>query len=157
MKKVVWKNKYNNQLCITIPTGSDIKEGDLVDINKASIKKISYSSIVGDLFHYGHLHSIKFAKSISDLNVCGVVTDKVAEETRAKPIANLKERKGIISSLSCVDKVMTQRSRDPTENLKKLHEEYPDAKIILVHGSDWKYIPGSEYINKINGRIIQHP
>src|SRR3989344_6854702 len=52
---------------------------------------------------------------------------------------------------------MVQHSRDPTENLKRIHEEFPDAKIILVHGSDLKYVHGSDYIKKIGGRIVQHP
>ena len=79
MKRVVWKNKSNNQLCVTIPSASDIKEGDVVELNKSKIKKIAYSGVVGDLFHYGHLHSLQFAKSISDYSICGVFTDEVVE------------------------------------------------------------------------------
>lgn len=157
MKKRVWKNKSNGQLCVTIPKDSAIKEGDVVELKRKTVKKIAYSGVVGDLFHYGHLHSIEFAKSISDYNICGVFTDKAVEAYRAKPIANLKERKAIFSSLKCVDRVMIQQSRDPTENLKRIHEEFPDAEIILVHGSDWKYIPGSEYVKKIKGKVVQHP
>lgn len=157
MKKVVWKNKSNKQLCVTIPAGSDINEGDLVEIKKSRIRKITYSGVVLDLFHYGHLHSLQFAKSISDYNICGVLTDKAVEEYRARPIANLNERKAITSSLNCVDSVMIQHSRDPTENLKKIHEEFPDAEIILVHGSDLRYVHGSEYIKKIGGKVVQHP
>jgi len=157
MKKIVWKNKSNGQLCVTIPSSSDIEEGDAVEVKKAAIKKIAYSGVVADLFHYGHLKSIQFAKSISDYNICGILTDKAVEDYRTKPIANLKERKAIISSLNCVDRIMIQNSRDPIENLKKLHEEFPDAQIILVHGSDLNYVHGSSYIKKINGRIVRHP
>ena len=157
MKKIVWKNKSNGQLCITIPINCGINEGDVVELNKSRIKRISYSAVVADLFHYGHLHSIQFAKSISDYNICGVLTDEAVEKIKTRPIANLQERKAIISSLNCVDKVIVQQSKDPTENLKKIHEEFPDAKITLVHGSDWKYVHGSDYIKKIGGRIVQHP
>jgi len=157
MKKLVWKNKSNNQLCVTIPSGSGVTEGDTVEVNKTRIGKIAYSGVVGDMFHYGHLHSIQFAKSLSDYNICGVLTDKAVEEYRSKPIANLKERKAILSNLKCVDRVMVQHSRDPTENLKRIHEEFPDAEIILVHGSDLKYVHGSEYVKKINGKVVQHP
>ena len=34
----VWKNKGSNQLLITIPNISDIKEGDYVEVRKVSIK-----------------------------------------------------------------------------------------------------------------------
>ncbi|MCK5282796.1 MAG: adenylyltransferase/cytidyltransferase family protein [Nanoarchaeota archaeon] len=157
MKKRVWKNKSNGQLCVTIPNDSDIRDGDIVEINKASIKKIAYSGTVADLFHYGHLRSIQFAKSISDYSVCGVLTDKAVEKNRAKPIANFKERKAIITALKCVDRVMTQSDVDPTDNLRKLHEEFPEAKIMIVHGSDWKFVPGSDYVKSIGGDVIQHP
>lgn len=157
MKRVVWKNKSNNQLCLTIPSTSEIKEGDIVEVDKSIIKTIAYSGVVGDLFHYGHLHSIKFANSLADYNIVGVLTDKAVEEYRIKPLSNLKERKAIISSLNCVDRVVVQDSRDPTENLKKLHEEFPNAKILLVHGSDLKYVHGSEYVKTIGGDIVQHP
>lgn len=157
MKKTVWRNKSNGQLCITVPSSSGIKEGDLVDLEPTKIRRITYSSVVGDMFHYGHLHSLQFAKSLSDYNICGVLTDSIVEEYRVKPIANLKERKAIFSSLNCVDRAMIQNKRDPTENLKKIHEEFPDAEIILIHGADLNYVHGSDYIKKIGGKVIKHP
>ena len=96
MKGVVWKNKSNDQLCVTIPKNSEMQEGDYVEIKKSGIKRISYVGVVGDLFHYGHLQSIQFAKSVSDYNIIGVFTDEAVEEYRVKPISNLKERKAVI-------------------------------------------------------------
>ncbi len=157
MKKIVWKNKSNNQLCVTIPSSSEIKEGDIVEIKKTSLKRIAYLPIVGDLFHYGHLHAINFAKSISDYLVCGVLTDEAAEEIRVRPIANLKERKAVISELRPVDRVLIQTNIDPTSNLKKIHAEYKDAEIHLIYGSDWKEIPAEKYLSEIGGKVIRHP
>lgn len=157
MKRAVWKNKFNNQLCITIPKGSEVNEGDIVEVKKSQIKCISYMGVVADLFHYGHLQSIQFAKSLSDFNICGIITDEAAESYRIKPIANLQERKAVISSLNCVDKVMVQHARDPTENLKKIHEEFPNAEIILIHGNDLDDVHGADYIKEIGGAVVQHP
>ena len=39
MNKIVWANKSNGQLCVTIPKNSGIKEGDIVTIEKKKIKK----------------------------------------------------------------------------------------------------------------------
>ena len=119
--------------------------------------RIAYTGVVLDLFHYGHLQSILFAESISDLNICGIFTDEVVEEYRIKPITNLHERKAIADNLKCIDRVMVQYKRDPTENLKKIYEEFPDAEIILVHGDDLKFVHGSEYVKKIKGRLETHP
>ena len=48
MKKVVWENKSNKQLCVTIPKNSGIKSGDIVNIEKEKIKKIVYSKDNGE-------------------------------------------------------------------------------------------------------------
>jgi len=156
MKKIVWANKSNGQLCVTIPKGSGVKKGDIVTVEKEKIKKIVYTSVTGDMFHYGHLRLLQKANELGDFHICGVVTDEVIESYRgSKPIASLKERKTIISNLRCVDMIMVQNDLDPKENLKKIHEQFPNTKIILVYGSNWKKVPGSEYIKKINGEIIQ--
>src|SRR3989304_2300235 len=95
MKAKVWKNKSNGQLCITIAKNSGVREGDLVEVDQPKVRTIAYSGVVADMFHYGHLNSLLYAASISDFNVCGILTDKAVEEYRARPIANLEERKAI--------------------------------------------------------------
>ncbi len=157
MKKVVWRNKSNNQLCITIPKDSGLKEGDAVEIKKSSIKRIAYSGVVGDLFHYGHLQSLQFAKSFADYNIAGVFIDEAVEEYRGKTICNYQERKAVFQSLNCVDRVMLQSTKDSTENLRKIHEEFPEAEIILVHGDDLEEVPGAAYVKSIGGRVVKHP
>jgi len=157
MKKVVWENKSNGQLCITIPKGSGIKTGDIVSIEKEKIKTIVYSFIVGDLFHYGHLRILEKANDLGDYHTCGVLTDKAVLEYRDAPIASFEDRKAIISNLRCVDTTIAQTSKDPTENLKKLHEQFPKAKIILAHGDNWNKIIGEEFIRKIKGEIVKLP
>ncbi len=157
MKKAVWLNKSNGQLCVTIPKGSGIKEGDIIGIEKQKIKSIVYSFVVADLFHYGHLQLLEKANSLGDFHICGVLTNEAIQLYKEEPIADLKERQAIVSSLRCVDMVMTQTSKDPTENLKKIHNQFKKAKIILVHGSNWKNVPGSAYIKKIGGEIIKPP
>ncbi len=157
MKKIVWENKSNNQLCITIPKGSGINAGDIVNLEKEKIKKLVYSATTADLFNYGQLRLLDFANKSGDFHICGVLTDKAISSYKKGPIANFEERKAIISSLRCVDMVLTQDSLEPTENLKKIHEQFPYAKILLVGGSNWKKIPGEDYIKKIKGEIIKFP
>ncbi len=148
MKKVVWLNKSNKQLCATIPKGSGIKEGDIVSIEKEKIKRIVYTYVTGDLFHYGHLRLLQHSNELGDFHICAVLTNEAIQSYREAPIADFNERKAIISSLRCVDMVITQESKDPTENLKKIHSQFPNAEIILVHGRDWKKVPGSSYVKK---------
>lgn len=155
MKKIVWLNKSNGQLCVTIPKGSGIKGGDIVNIEKEKIKTIVYSYVTGDLFHYGHLQLLQKANELGDFHICGVLTNEAIKSYKKAPIADYKEREAIISSINCVDMIMTQDDKDPTENLKKIYNQFKNAKIILIHGSDWKDIPGSKYIKEIDGEIVK--
>ena len=47
-------------------------------------KKISYSFVIADLFHYGHLRVLEKAKNMSDYHICGVLSDKVCSEWQGK-------------------------------------------------------------------------
>jgi len=157
MKRIVWRNKSNDQLCATIPKGFGIDSGDVVEIEKKRIKKIVYAIVVGDLFHYGHLQSLEKSRSFGDYLICGVLTSKGLEDYRKKSVANYDERKAVISNLRCVDRVMPQNSLDPTENLKKIYQEFPNSQIILVHGDNWEKIPGEDFVKSINGELIKTP
>lgn len=157
MKRVVWANKSNGQLCVTIPSKSGIKDGDIVNVEKENIKTIVYTSVTGDMFHYGHLRLLQKANELGDLHICGVYTDESIKYYKEVPIAGLKERKAIISDLRCVDMVMTQEEPDPTPNLRKMHEQFKDAKIILVRASNAEKVLGEHYIKKINGEVVKLP
>ena len=157
MRRVVWANKSNGQLCVTIPHNSGIKDGDIVNVEKEKIKSIVYTSVTGDMFHYGHFRLLQKANELGDFHICGVDTDESIKSYKESPIASFKERKAIISSLRCVDMIMTQEELDPTENIKKIHEQFPNTKLILVYGSNWKKVPGERYIKQINGEVVKLP
>jgi bifunctional ADP-heptose synthase (sugar kinase/adenylyltransferase) len=46
---------------------------------------------------------------------------------------------------------------NPKENLKTIHEQFPNAKIVLVYGSNWRKVPGAEYLKRINGTVVKFP
>ena len=156
MKRVVWENKSNGQLCITVPKESGINAGDIVNIEKEKIRKIVYSSTTGELFNYGQLRLLESANKLGDFHICGVLTNDAIKTYRKESVADLKERMAVVSSLMCVDMVVSQHSLDPTENLKKIHSQFPNSEIILVYGSNWKKIPGgNDFIKKIEGKIVK--
>lgn len=157
MKKVVWENKSNGQLCVTIPKGSGIKNGDIVNIEKEKIKTIVYSGVVGYPFHYGHLRFLQTANKLGDFHICGVLTSKATKEYKGEIKSSFKERSAMIMSNRCVDMVMPQENINPKENLKKIHEQFPEAKIILAHGDNWKKIIGEDEIKKLRGKAVKLP
>ena len=121
------------------------------------IKRVAYSPVVADLFHYGHLQSLQFAYAAADYHICGILSDEAVQSFRRKPIANLQERKAVVSNLTCVDEVMIQTAFDPSDNLKKIRERFPQAELIVIRGSNWKKVPELPYLKQIGGRILQHP
>jgi bifunctional ADP-heptose synthase (sugar kinase/adenylyltransferase) len=67
------------------------------------------------------------------------------------PIIPYPWRAAIYEALECVDSVVPQDSRDPTDNLRNLK---PD---ILFHGDDWDEIPGREWMEANGRRVIVTP
>jgi cytidyltransferase-like protein len=118
-------------------------------------KKIAYSFVMADLLHYGHIKLLKTARKNADYHICGLISDEICHIWQGINICNYKERKAVIESLTFVDKVMKQDSMDPTENIKIIRKKYPGSQIIVIHGDDWKTIPGREFIESIGARIIQ--
>lgn len=157
MKKVVWENKSNGQLCVTIPKGSGLKAGDIVNIEKDKIRKIVYSTVAADLFHYGQLQFLEKANELGDYHICGVLTDNAMQEYDKKAVANFFERKAIISALRCVDMVIPQNSLNPEDNLNIIKEQFKNSEVIIARGDNKKEIPGEGLIKKIKLKIVRIP
>lgn len=118
-------------------------------------KTIAYTFVMADLFHFGHLQLLKTAKKQADYHICGLLSDEACHLWQGINICNYDERKAVLESLDCVDELMKQETMDPTENLKMINNTYPEAKLIVIHGNDWKAMPGREFIESIEGKIIQ--
>lgn len=98
-------------------------------------KKIVYATMVGDLFHRGHLELIKKAKKLGNFLIIGLHPDDIVKRYKREPITPFEDRKKIIESIKEVDKVVEDCMdfRKPTmfDNLKKYNVS------IAVHGNDW--------------------
>ena len=94
---------------------------------------LGYTTGVFDMFHVGHLHLLKQAKNNCEYLIVGVSTDEMVVKHKNKlPIIPFSDRVEIISSLSCVDKVV------PQVNKNKM-EQYYDIKFdVMFVGDDWK-------------------
>ncbi len=117
---------------------------------------IGYAFVVADLFHFGILRFLEMAEQTCDFLIVGVLTDEAAASYKRQPVIPFDERVDIIRSLKCVDMVVTQDSRDPSETLKRLISDGWDVEL-LIHGDDWPDIPGSDYMKSIGGRVIRTP
>lgn len=116
--------------------------------------KIAYSFGMIDFFHYGHVKALLAAKRECDRHIFGLVSDKTSKTWFGTMLSNYEERKSVLEQITCIDDIMYQETFDPTDNLKIIHDKYPDAEIILYHGNDWKIIPAMDYIKSISGKVI---
>jgi len=116
--------------------------------------KISYSFGIIDLLHYGHMVALLRAKEGSDLHVFGLVSDEASIDWMGTILSNYEERKSVLESVSCIDKVVFQATLDPVMNLMSLHEEYPDSEITLYHGDNWGVMPSQLYLASIGGKVV---
>lgn len=95
-------------------------------------EKVVYTSMVGDLFHIGHLNLLRRARRLGTRLVVGILTDECVKSYKNRtPIFSLEERIAIISSLDIVDKTVVQDMRDGSAIVKNM----PEVEII-VRGDD---------------------
>lgn len=125
-------------------------------------KNIVYIDGVFDLFHRGHLESLKKAKNFvkNCYLIVGVVSDEDAENYKRKPIISFDDRCEIIKSINIVDDVICGCPLVVTMDFINKHNiNY------VVHGfsnnSDWEkqklffepiknYFSTIEYYDKIS-------
>ncbi len=129
-----------------------IKFDDLEKIKKNHIgKTIVSTNGAFDMFHYGHLKALKFAKSQGDILVVGLNSDKSVKcyKSENRPIVPEKQRSMIIDSLKMVDFVYIFDEPNPINFLEALK---PD---IHVKGIEHKnnMVEGKTVIDN-NGKII---
>jgi len=88
-----------------------------------------YMDGVFDLFHRGHLESIKQCLKYGNEVVIGVISDKDTESYKRKPIINEEDRVEIIKSISYVNSVIFPAPLILTKNF------IIDNRIdIVIHG-----------------------
>lgn len=116
--------------------------------------KIAYSFGIIDLLHIGHINVLREAKLHAELHVFGLVGDEAAREWMGSLLSDYEERRKVLEQISCIDEIVYQKTFDPKENLRQLHERFPDAEITLYHGNNWGVLPAEEYLKRIGGRVV---
>ena len=114
--------------------------------------KIVYTYGAFDILHPGHIKLLVGARELGDFLIVGIVSDSPIAKLKGKkrPIQKLEERLTNISSIRCVDAAIEQLEYDPSSELLGL------SRInILAKGDDWDYIPGTETIESMGGKLMK--
>lgn len=85
-------------------------------------KKIILCHGVFDLFHAGHLYSLKKAKELGDVLIVSLTSDRYVKKGPSRPFFKFDQRADVIAGLSVVDYVLkvTLRLQSMSSNLLNL-------------------------------------
>ncbi|MBU0952730.1 MAG: adenylyltransferase/cytidyltransferase family protein [Elusimicrobia bacterium] len=110
-------------------------------------KKVVFTNGCFDLLHAGHIRIFEKAKTLGDVLIVGVNSDKSIKELKGpkRPIVHDKYRAEIIASIQYVDYVTIFNERSVIQLVKEIH---PD---VLVKGGHYtvKEVVGWQYAEKV--------
>jgi len=110
-------------------------------------KKVVFTNGCFDLLHIGHTSLFEKARSLGDVLIVAINSDKSLKGLKGpkRPLVGEKDRAKLLLALKAVDYVVVFGEQTPYELLKELK---PD---ILVKGGDYKLseIIGREFVKKV--------
>jgi len=122
-----------------------------INNDKKDSKKIVFTNGCFDILHVGHIRYLSEAKSLGDILVIGINSDKSVKELKgpSRPINSLSDRALILSELRYVDYVVSFEEQTPLELIKII---MPD---ILVKGGDYtvETVVGSSEVIHSGGQV----
>lgn len=92
-----------------------------------------YASMVADLFHYGHVEFLKYARTLGTHVVVGIIPDDVVTQYKRQPILSQEERIKVIVGCKYVDEVIPNAPLTVTKDFIEQH-----AIDFVIHGDDFK-------------------
>ncbi len=122
---------------------------------KKNGKRIVFTNGCFDILHVGHVRYLEQAKSLGDVLVVGINSDRSVRGLKGprRPILPVEERGEILSGLGCTDYITVFDEPTPFELISLLH---PD---VLVKGGDWtpEQVVGREVVEGSGGRVVILP
>ena len=116
-------------------------------------RRIVFTNGVFDLLHPGHVKLLQRARSLGDLLVVAVNSDKSVKRLKGpgRPFVGERERAFMLASLEAVDHVVIFGEETPILVIRKVQ---PD---VLVKGGDWKAgtIVGADVVRARGGRVVR--
>ena len=127
----------------------------IVENLKAKGKRIVFTNGCFDLLHIGHIRYLEEAKSLGDILVVGVNSDRSVRSLKGpnRPILPEEERAEILSGLECVNYINIFDEPTPLELISSLQPQ------VLVKGGDWtkEAAVGKEVVERSGGEVVILP
>lgn len=123
----------------------------LIENLKTENKKIVFTNGVFDIIHRGHVEYLNEAKSLGDILIVGLNSDKSVKLIKGdkRPIVAEENRAFVLSNLKAVDYVILFNEDNPYNLIKSV---LPD---VLVKGADWSAdkIIGANVVTANGGEV----
>ncbi|MCR4908728.1 MAG: isocitrate lyase/phosphoenolpyruvate mutase family protein [Lachnospiraceae bacterium] len=151
----VYPLDVENLLCGEIDNPEDLS------VISERLKTLEHRSVYmcfsTDILHGGHFSILKRAARLGRLTV-GVLSDEAVATYKRFPLLPCADRMAMFENLSCVYRVVEQKTLSYRENIEKYR---PD---IVVHGDDWRsgvqHPVRSELLELLSaygGKLIEYP
>jgi D-beta-D-heptose 7-phosphate kinase/D-beta-D-heptose 1-phosphate adenosyltransferase len=116
---------------------------------------IVFTNGVFDILHVGHVEFLRQAKSLGDLLVVAVNSDRSASRLKGpgRPINSERNRQALVAALDMVDHALLFDEDTPNELIRKLRPH------IHVKGGDYtdETLPEAEAVRAVDGRVVILP
>jgi D-beta-D-heptose 7-phosphate kinase/D-beta-D-heptose 1-phosphate adenosyltransferase len=100
---------------------------------KAQAKRVVFTNGCFDIIHIGHIRYLREARTLGDLLVVGINSDRSVSIIKPdRPVNSQDQRAEVLASLEMVDYVTIFDEETPYELIKSIQ---PD---VLAKGGDWK-------------------
>lgn len=118
---------------------------------RAAGKSVVFTNGCYDLLHPGHIRLLERAKSLGDVLILALNTDKSVQRLKgpARPLLSQDDRAEIAGALEAVDAVTFFDEETPRELIAAVLPE------ILIKGADWAhFIAGREEVEAAGGEVL---
>jgi rfaE bifunctional protein nucleotidyltransferase chain/domain len=116
-------------------------------------RRIAFTNGCFDLLHPGHIRTLEQARSLGDVLVVAVNSDRSVREMKGagRPLVPEEERAEVLAALAAVDWVVIFDDPTPRRLIARLVPE------VLVKGGDWgpDEIVGREEVEAAGGRVVR--
>lgn len=118
-------------------------------------KKVAFTNGCFDILHVGHIRYLEKARSLADILVVGLNTDRSVRAIKGekRPIVPEKERAEVLAALEGIDYIVFFDDPDPFKLISALK---PD---VLIKGADWPKdrIVGRDIVEGKGGKVVRIP
>ena len=127
---------------------------EFVTRERSLSRAIVFTNGVFDILHPGHIRYLKQARSLGDVLIVGVNSDRSARaqgKAPDRPVNPESERCEVLAALASVDAVVVFDEDTPHEIIQAIQ---PD---ILVKGADWgeNAIVGRDIVEARGGKVVR--